>query len=197
MESPLKIGYARISTEEHNFDRQLQALRDIGVEPQNIFTDKGAGKNAKRPGFEGLLHFLRRGDALYVVSMDRLSCSLQDLFTVTTTLRDRDVSIHFLKEHIDLEPNEVESLMTSFTMLGAVAQFERELIRERQREGIALTKKKGLYRGRRPTDPKVLEEAQRRIDMGIPVTRVAKDLKVGRSTLYKRLKTLSTTTVNK
>ena len=116
---------------------------------------------------------------------------------MTTTLRDRDVSIHFLKEHIDLEPNEVESLMTSFTMLGAVAQFERELIRERQREGIALTKKKGLYRGRRPTDPKVLEEAQRRIDMGIPVTRVAKDLKVGRSTLYKRLKTLSTTTVNK
>lgn len=195
MESPPKIGYARISTEEHNFDRQLQALRDIGVEPQNIFTDKWAGKNAKRPGFEALLHFLRRGDALYVVSMDRLSCSLQDLFTVTTTLWDRGVSIHFLKEHIDLEPNEVVSPMKSimFAMLGAVAQFEREIIRERQREGIARAKKKGLYRGRRPTDLKVLEEAQRRIDMGIPVTRVAKDLKVGRSTLYKRLKTLSTT----
>ena len=190
MENAPKIGYARVSTEDQNLDRQIEALTQVGVDRDHIFTDKVSGKNTKRPGFEEMMRFVRRGDRLYVVSMDRLSRSLQDLLTVTTTLRERGVSVHFLKEQIDLEPTENASPMTTFmfSMLGAVAQFERELIRERQRDGIALAKKRGVYRGRKPTDSKVIEEAKRRIDMGVPVTRVAHDLKVGRSTLYRRLK---------
>ena len=190
MEHAPKIGYARVSTEDQNLDRQIEDLTQVGVDRDHIFTDKVSGKNTKRPGFEEMMRFVRRGDRLYVVSMDRLSRSLQDLLTVTTTLRERGVSVHFLKEKIDLEPTENASPMTTFmfAMLGAVAQFERELIRERQRDGIALAKKRGVYRGRKPTDSKVLEEAKRRIDMGVPVTRVARDLKVGRSTLYRRLK---------
>lgn len=139
MENAPKIGYARVSTEDQNLDRQIEALTQVGVDRDHIFTDKVSGKNTKRPGFEEMMRFVRRGDCLYVVSMDRLSRSLQDLLTVTTTLRER-----------------------------------------------------GVYRGRKPTDSKVIEEAKRRIDMGVPVTR---DLKVGRSTLYRRLKAADVTVV--
>ena len=185
-----KIGYARVSSESQNIARQLAELDRMGVE--RVFSDTVSGKNTKRPGFEAMMRYLREGDTLVVCSMDRLSRSLKDLIDVTKELRERKVAVHFLKEGLNLDPGESASPMTNFifSMFGAVAEFERELIKERQREGIALAKAKGVYRGRKPTDEKILSEAKRRVDLGVPLSKVAKDLKVGRTTLYKYLRTL-------
>lgn len=190
MSTAPKVGYARVSTEDQNLERQLEALKAAGVPSNRIFTDKISGKNTQRPGFEEMMRYLRRGDELYVTSMDRLSRSLQDLLAVTTTLRDRGVVLHFLKERIDLSPDDAVSPVSTFmfSMLGAVAQFERELIRERQREGIAIAQAKGVYKGRKPIPEETIAEAKRRIEQGIPLAKVARDLNVNRTTIYKRMK---------
>lgn len=190
MSTAPKVGYARVSTEGQNLERQLEALKTAGVPSDRIFTDKVSGKNTQRPGFEEMMRYLRRGDELYVTSMDRLSRSLQDLLAVTTSLRERGVILHFMKERIDLNPDDAVSPVSSFmfSMLGAVAQFERELIRERQREGIAIAQAKGVYKGRKPIPEETIAEAKRRIEQGIPLAKVARDLNVNRSTIYKRLK---------
>lgn len=100
------------------------------------------------------------------------------------------VTIKFLKEKIELSASGETSAISKLllAMMGAVAEFERSLIRERQQQGIALAKARGVYRGRKPVDSERLEEAKRRIASGIPKTKVAKDLKIGRTTLYKYLK---------
>lgn len=181
-----KFGYARVSSESQNLDRQLDQFKSLGLD--QVFTDKVSGKNTERPGFRNLMVILRGDDDLYVTSMDRLARSLKDLLNITQELKDRGVTIHFMKEQMVIGPNETTSPASKFMleMLGAVAEFERELIRERQREGIDLAKAKGtVYKGRKPLSEEVLAEANRRIELGIPLARVARDLKVGQSTLFK------------
>lgn len=182
-----KIGYARVSSASQNLDRQLHELERHAID--RLFSDTVSGKDTRRPGFEGLMSYLREDDELIVCSMDRLSRSLKDLLNVTGELRKRGVRVVFLKEGIQLEPNEQGDPVTEllFSMMGAIAQFERSLIRERQQEGIELAKAKGVYKGRKPVDAVKIAEARKRIEAGVPVARVARDLKVGRTTLYKYL----------
>lgn len=188
MPASAKVGYARVSSEDQNLDRQKETFSKCGVE--RVFEDKASGKDTNRPGFHDMMKFVRDGDHLYVASMDRLARNLKDLLSVTETLQEKGVSVHFVKENISLYPNGDQSPISKLlvAMMGAVAEFERSLIKERQAEGIALAKKRGVYKGRMPISPAIIDKAKERIELGVPIARVAKDLKVGRTTLYKYLK---------
>ena len=182
------VGYARVSSVDQHLDRQLAQLKDEQVE--KFFVDKVSGKNLDRPGFTAMMEYVREGDVLVICSMDRLARSLMDLLNVTRKLQNKGVTVRFLKEKIELSPSGETSAISKLlmAMMGAVAEFERSLIRERQQQGIALAKARGVYRGRKPVDNERMGEAKRRIAAGVPKTKVAKDLKIGRTTLYKYLK---------
>lgn len=187
MSENTKIGYARVSTEDQNLARQLEGFDKLNL--KKVFTDKSSGKDINREGFQQMMDYVREGDELYVLSMDRLARSTLDLLAVTQTLKDKGVSVHFLKENVHIVPHGKESAMSDLllAMLGAVAQFERSLIRERQAQGIALAKKRGVYKGRKPIQITVIEKARQMIESGIPKTKVAKKLGISRNTLYNRL----------
>ena len=176
------VGYARVSSVEQNLDRQLVQLKAENVE--TVFVDKISGKNLDRPGFSSMMEYVNEGDTLVICSMDRLARSLMDLLNVTRTLQAKGVTVRFLKEKLELSSSGETSAISKFLM----AEFERSLIRERQQQGIALAKARGVYKGRKPIDDERLAEAKRRIASGIPKTKVAKELKIGRTTLYKYLK---------
>ena len=181
-----KIGYARVSSKDQNLDRQTAALKKEKV--FRIFTDTVSGSSTQRPGLDGALNYLRAGDQRIVVSMDRLARSLIDLHRLVDELTERGVSVKFLKEGqtYSLDSSPVAKLMLG--LLGSVAEFERAIIRERQAEGIAKAKARGVYKGR----AKVLSEeqvAQARtwVGEGIPKAEAARRLGIGRTTLYKYL----------
>ena len=181
-----KIGYARVSSKDQNLDRQLAALKKEKV--FRIFTDTVSGSSTQRPGLDGALNYLRAGDQLIVVSMDRLARSLIDLHRLVDELAERGVSVKFLKEGqtYSLDSSPVAKLMLG--LLGSVAEFERSIIRERQAEGIAKAKARGVYKGR----AKVLNEeqvvqAREWVSEGVPKAEVARRFGIGRTTLYKYL----------
>ena len=181
-----KIGSARVSSKDQNLDRQLAALKKEKV--FRIFTDTVSGSSTQRPGLDGALNYVRAGDQLIVVSMDRLARSLIDLHRLVDELTERGVSVKFLKEGqtYSLDSSPVAKLMLG--LLGSVAEFERSIIRERQAEGIAKAKARGVYKGR----AKVLNEeqvvqAREWVSEGVPKTEVARRLGIGRTTLYKYL----------
>ena len=184
MATAAKVAYARVSSQDQNLDRQLEAFKLIT--PDRIFTDKWSGKNMDRPGFQDMMDYVR----LYVASMDRLARNLKDLLEVTESLQKKSVAVHFLKENISLDPTGDQSPIARLllSMMGAVAEFERSLIRERQAEGIAIAKTRGVYKGRAPINSKLISQAKGKIAMGGPISRVAKNLKIGRTTIYKYLK---------
>lgn len=179
-----RIGYVRVSSFDQNPERQLDQ-----IQVDKIFTDKASGKDTQRPELEALLSFVRDGDTIIVHSMDRLARNLDDLRRLVQKLTKRGVRIEFAKESLAFtgEDSPMANLMLS--VMGAFAEFERALIRERQREGISLAKQRGAYRGRK----KSLMEAQivelkRRIAQGEQKTSVARDYGISRETLYQYLK---------
>src|SRR5512135_974695 len=180
-----RIGYIRVSTLDQSEARQLE-----GIALDKVFLDKASGKDTKRPELELLLSFARSGDTVVVHSMDRLARNLDDLRRIVQTLTNKGVRIEFVKEHLSFtgEDSPMANLMLS--VMGAFAEFERALIRERQREGIALAKKRGAYKGRK----KSLSEAeiaklQERLTTGISKAKVAREFGISRETLYQYLKT--------
>lgn len=187
MSSSAKIGYARVSSDDQNLARQLDVLKTHDLD--KVFTDHVSGKNVERPGFRQMMEYARDGDIIYVVSMDRFARNLKDLLTVIKELQERGIAIHFLKENIFLSPEGETSSMSKLilSIMGAVAEFERSLIHERQKEGIRLAVKRGLYKGRKPVDTKIIEEAKGLLDQGVSKTRVCKNLNISRTTLYKYL----------
>lgn len=188
MSSYAKIAYARVSTDDQNLDRQLETLKAYC--PDKIFTDHLSGKNLERPGFQQMMDYVREGDIIYVASMDRMARNLDDLLSTTKLLQSKGITVHFLKENICLNPGAETSSMSKLIMsiMGAVAEFERSLIRERQREGILLAKARGVYKGRKPIDPDKMQEARKLIDEGFTKTKVCEKLQISRQTLYKYLK---------
>ncbi|MBH3308507.1 recombinase family protein [Pseudomonas mosselii] len=139
-----QVGYKRVSSADQNTARQLD-----GVNLDEIFEDQVSGATTERPALQEMLRFVRRGDIIHVHSIDRFARSLKDLLELVESLKTRGVQLHFHKEGLIFtnEKNHTQDLMLS--MMGAVAQFERSMIRERQAEGIAKAKAAGVYRGRK------------------------------------------------
>jgi DNA invertase Pin-like site-specific DNA recombinase/predicted O-methyltransferase YrrM len=145
-----RIGYVRVSTVEENAVRQLD-----GVALDCTFTDRASGRAANRPELPGLMKFARCGDTVIVHSMDRLARNLYDLRGIVQELNGKGVRIEFLKEQLTLSGEDSPMASLLLSVMGAFAEFQRALIRERQREGVALAKDPGAYKGRQPT---LLEE---------------------------------------
>lgn len=180
-----RIGYVRVSSFDQNPERQLEQ-----VQVDKVFTDKASGKDTQRPELDALLSFVRDGDTVVVHSMDRLARNLDDLRRLVQKLTKRGVRIEFAKECLTFtgEDSPMANLMLS--VMGAFAEFERALIRERQREGIALAKQRGAYRGRKKSlnEPQIVE-LKRRITEGEQKAAVARDYGISRETLYQYLRT--------
>ncbi len=179
-----RIGYVRVSSFDQNPERQLEQ-----VQVDRLFTDKASGKDIQRPELERLLGFVREGDTVVVHSMDRLARNLDDLRRVVQKLTQRGVRIEFVKESLTFtgEDSPMANLMLS--VMGAFAEFERALIRERQREGIALAKQRGAYRGRKKAlSPEQVSDLQRRAAAGEQKASLAREFGISRETLYQYLR---------
>ncbi|MCG2574763.1 recombinase family protein [Acinetobacter sp. ME22] len=138
-----KIGYVRVSSVEQNTGRQLE-----GIELDRIFVDRASGKNTDRPKFQEMLNYVREGDRVVVHSMDRFARSLKDLVTEVDQLVKRGIAIQFVKENITFTAQSTPMDNSMLQLMGAFAQFEREIILERQKEGIRLASLQGKYKGR-------------------------------------------------
>ena len=180
-----RIGYVRVSSFDQNPERQLEH-----VQVDRLFTDKASGKDTQRPELKRLLAFTREGDAVVVHSMDRLARNLDDLRLIVQKLTKRGVRSEFVKENLTFtgEDSPLANLMLS--VMGAFAEFERALIRERQREGISLAKQRGAYRGRKKSLS--LEQAaqlRQRVQAGERKAPLAREFGISRETLYQYLRT--------
>lgn len=176
------IGYIRVSSTDQNTARQLE-----GVALDEVFTDKVSAANTDRPELQAMLRHVRKGDVLHVHSIDRLARSLEDLLALVKGLIGRGVAVSFHKEqlHFTGEANPMQELMLG--LLGSVAQFERALIRERQAEGIAKAKEKGVYKGRaKSVDDDAIRKAM--AEDGASFRKVAKALGVSLSTVQRAMK---------
>ena len=179
-----RIGYIRVSSFDQNPERQLEQ-----VEVGRVFTDKASGKDTLRPDLDSLLAFVREGDTVVVHSMDRLARNLDDLRRLVQKLTKRGVRIEFVKESLAFtgEDSPMANLMLS--VMGAFAEFERALIRERQREGIALAKQRGAYRGRKKAlSPEQVADLRQRVAGGEQKAKLAREFGVSRETLYQYLR---------
>ena len=137
------VGYIRVSTLDQNTIRQLD-----GEHLDRIFSGKASGKDQNRPELEALIDFVRDGDTMLVHSMDRLARNLDDFRAIVSRLTDLKVQVRFVRENLTFTGDDTAMAMFMLSVMGAFAEFERALIRERQREGISLAKKAGVYRRR-------------------------------------------------
>jgi len=181
-----KVGYVRVSTLDQNTQRQLE-----GVSFDKVFTDKASGKDTNRPQLQAALNHVRAGDTLMVHSMDRLARNVEDMLRLVRELNGKGVSVEFVKENMEFTAgNEDPRSALMFAMFSAFSQFERALIKERQREGIALAKAKGnVYKGRKPAlGPDKVIELRKQVSAGANKSKLAKDFGISRETLYQYLK---------
>lgn len=179
-----QLGYIRISSFDQNCDRQLEnCLVD------KKFIDKASGKDINRPKLKELIEYAREGDMVWIHSMDRLARNLDDLRSIVNTLTRKGVCITFLKENLTFKNDDSPMANLMLSVMGAFAEFERSLIRERQKEGIALAKKRGAYVGRKKVlSSDHIAEARNRVKLGEKKTFIAKDMGISRETLYKYLR---------
>lgn len=181
-----RFSYLRVSSTDQNLARQ-RAM--IGAVDKEFIDELSARSRANRPGLDNCIDYLRDHDELYVASIDRLARSLVDLRGIIDQITAKGASVHFLKENLTFSKDSTDPRDTlMLSILGSFAEFERSIIRERQAEGIALAKKAGKYKGRkRAISPEDLEKARRRVAAGESKVAIAKDLGVGRATLYRAL----------
>lgn len=145
----MNLGYIRVSTVEQNEARQIEALLARGVERENLYIDKQSGKDADRPKLKELLSFVRRGDTVITESISRIARNTKDLLSIVDYLKSKQVEFISLKESIDTTTPQGKFMLTVFA---AMAELERENILERQKEGIAIAKSEGKYKGRKPIE---------------------------------------------
>jgi DNA invertase Pin-like site-specific DNA recombinase len=178
-----RVGYVRVSTLDQNTARQLD-----GIELDKVFTDKASGKDTHRPQLQEALDYLREGDTLVCHSMDRLARNLRNLLEIVDGLTKKGAQVIFIKENLTFSGEDSPFNKLMLAMLGGVAEFERAMIRERQREGIEIAKTKGVYKGRKPklSDPRV-EEIKVRIAAGEKKAEIAREFGISRQTLYSYL----------
>ncbi len=179
-----RIGYVRVSTEDQNPKRQLE-----GVDLDRTFIDKASAKDINRPQLHEMLAFIREGDTLIVHSMDRLARNLSDLRELVISLTQRGIRVEFIKESLSFSGEDSPMAMLLLSVMGAFAEFERALLKERQREGIELAKKRGVYTGRkRALSEEQVVELKERAQSGERKSDIAKSLHISRETLYQYLR---------
>jgi len=179
-----RIGYVRVSSLDQNPDRQLEQ-----IPVDRTFTDEASGKDVARPQLDTLLRFARDGDTVVVHSMDRLARNLDDLCRLVQLLTGRGIQVEFVKEQLTFTGEDSPMATLLLSVMGAFAEFERALIRERQREGIALAKQRGVYRGRKKAlSAEAVAELHRRVATGEKKAQVAREYGISRETLYQYLR---------
>ena len=177
------LGYARVSTGDQDVAGQTMRLEEAGA--IKVFTDVMSGKSMERPGLAELIAYARKGDTLAVVRLDRLGRSLAELLTTVETLRGQGIALLSLEEKIDTSSAAGELI---FHVFGAIAHFERRLISERTRDGIAAARAKGKRPGRQPLDMAKIDAAIKLIEARMSPTEAAKQLGIGRSTIYREMR---------
>jgi DNA invertase Pin-like site-specific DNA recombinase len=176
-----RVGYIRVSTPDQRKDRQLD-----GIELDRRFVDRTSGKDIKRPQLTALLGFIRDGDTVVCHSMDRLGRNLDDLRKLVFGMTERGVRVEFIKENLIFTGEDSPMANLLLSVMGAIAEFERQLIRERQREGIALAKKRGVYKGRPATlNATVTASLLERLAAGEKPSELAREFKISRMTLHR------------
>lgn len=177
------IGYARTSTLEQKagFDAQIKELQQLGCE--KIFKEQ-VSSVAKRDQLDQALEFVREGDVFCVTKLDRLARSTQHLIEITTTLDDKGVALNIVNLGIDTATPTGKLMLT---MIGAIAQFEREMMLERQKEGVQRAKSLGKYKGRKPTARAKSDQVQELKDSGVGPTGIAQKLSISRASVYRIL----------
>jgi len=179
-----RVGYIRVSTEDQNAERQLE-----NVQLDKVFIERASGKDTNRPQLTELLSYVREGDTVVVHGMDRLARNLDDLRGIVQNLTGRGVRIDFVTEGLSFSGDDSPMATLLLSVMGAFAEFERKLLRERQREGIALAKKRGAYRGRkRSLSSKQIFELRRRVSTGEQKSKIAREFGVSRETVYQYLR---------
>jgi len=179
------LGYARVSTGDQDVTGQRMRLEQAGS--IRVFTDVMSGKSMDRPGLTELLDFARKGDTLAIVRLDRLGRSLGELLATVQMLRERGIALLSLEEKIDTSSAAGELI---FHVFGAIAHFERRLISERTRDGIAAARAKGKLPGRRPLDGDKVSAALKLVAASVSPAEAARQLGIGRSTVYREMKRL-------
>ena len=179
-----RVGYQRVSSAGQNTERQ-----DLG-EVDKLFTDRQSGKDTKRLELQAMLEYLRDGDAVVVHSIDRLARDLRDLQDIVTTLNDKGVAISFLSEGLIFDPSKQDALATlQLQMMGSFAQFERNIIRKRQAEGIAKAKERGVYQNRTPKKPTISRDQVKALrDQGLSTYKIAAQMGISRMSVHRILK---------
>lgn len=178
------IGYIRVSTQDQNPERQIAMMQELGIE--ELYIDKASGKNTDRPELKKLLEFARKGDTVVVESISRFARNTRDLLDLIEVLNRKGVEFVSKKESIDTTTPTGKFMLTVFA---AVAELEREYTLQRQKEGIALAKERGAYKGRKRIEPEKFDEVYSRWKAGeITSTQAMKRLNISRSTFYRRVK---------
>ena len=176
-----RIGYIRVSSLGQNTDRQLD-----GLKLDRIFEDKVSGKDTNRPKFQEMMEFVREGDVVIAHSMDRLARNLDDLRHTVQTLTKRGVVVEFVKEHLTFTGEDSPMANLLLSVMGAFAEFERALIKERQLEGIAIAKQKGVYKGRKKVlSADDVKQIKAQLEQpGAKKAVIAREWGISRGTLY-------------
>ena len=182
----MRIGYARVSTEAPEIARQTRAFKELGIE--KVFIDKASGKNAEREQLKLMLQFIREGDVVTVESISRIARNTKDLLTIIDTINSRGADFVSLKVSIDTSTPQGKFVMTVF---GAMAELERECILQRTREGIAIAKEEGKYKGKpkmKIDESAFRKEVKRWRDGLQTATDAMRALNLKPNTFYRRVK---------
>lgn len=180
-----RLGYIRVSSVDQNTARQLD-----GIELDQRFEDKCSGKDRERPALQALLKHARKGDHIFVHEMSRLARNLSDLLNLVKELNSRGIVVTFVKENLTFDGSADKYGTLMLSIMGAVSEFERAMILERQREGIRIAQAKGTYRGRKAAlSVARADELRKRSAAGEPKAALAREFGITRQTLYSYLKT--------
>ena len=181
----MKIGYVRVSTKEQNTARQEELMKLLEVD--RVYIDKMSGKDMERPFLQEMMNFVREGDSVVVESISRFARNTKDLLELTEQLNSKHVQFISQKENIDTNTPAGKFMLTIF---GAVAELEREYIRQRQREGIEIAKQQKKYKGRPAKQLDTFDEIYQQWKSGnITATFASEQLNVSRSTFYRKVTT--------
>ena len=182
----MKIGYIRVSTQEQNTIRQEVLMESLGVD--EVYIDRMSGKNANRPELQKMMEYVRRGDTVIVESISRFARNTRDLLELVEKLTAKGVEFVSKKEAIDTATPTGKFMLTVF---GAVAELEREYILQRQREGIAIAKEQGKYKGRKPIEAPEFEPTIAKWKNGaITAAEAMRTLHMAKTTFYRKAKRL-------